>query len=148
MGLRSRAAAARGGLQRRRWERVWPGLVAALLCLAFFGQAVSSAVLKSPTFDEEFHVARAFAYTRANDLRMQQNHPPLVSAIAGLSLLLMPELPAPSTVPGWDDAFLFTFADELFWRLGNDVEVMVFGTMLSSSPSPTSSSGAWGTTSR
>ena len=101
-------------------------LLVALLLLAFFAQAVSSAVLKSPTFDEEFHVARAYAYVRTGDLRMQQNHPPLVSVIAGLPLLLMPELTPPQEIPRWDDAFLFHFADNLFWRLGHDVDEMLF----------------------
>ena len=98
----------------------------ALLLLAFFAQAVTSASLKAPTFDEEFHVARAYAYVRTGDLRMQQNHPPLVSVLAGLPLLLVPELTPPEEIPRWDDAFLFEFADSLFWRLGHDVDKMLF----------------------
>ncbi len=93
---------------------------------AFFAQVVSTLALQSPTFDEEFHVARAYAYVRAGDLRMQQNHPPLVSVLAGLPLLLMPELTPPAEIPHWDDAFLFEFADSLFWRLGHDVNRMLF----------------------
>ena len=87
-----------------------------ILLLAFFAQAVTSMSLKAPTFDEEFHVARAYAYVRTGDLRMQQNHPPLVSVLAGLPLLLMPELTPPQEISHWDDAFLFDFADHLFWR--------------------------------
>jgi 4-amino-4-deoxy-L-arabinose transferase-like glycosyltransferase len=97
-----------------------------LLLLVFFAQAVTSIPLKAPTFDEEFHIARAYAYVRTDDLRMQQNHPPLVSLLAGLPLLLMPELTPPEEIPHWDDAFLFHFADNLFWRLGHDVDKMLF----------------------
>jgi hypothetical protein len=100
--------------------------MAPVLLLVFFGQAAVSASVKSPTFDEEFHVARAYAYVAAGDLRMQQNHPPLVSALSGLPLLLMPDLQSPAAIGGWDDAFLFTFADELFWRLGYDVDKILF----------------------
>jgi len=82
--------------------------------------------LKAPTFDEEFHIARAYAYVRTGDLRMQQNHPPLVSVLAGLPLMLMPELTPPQEISHWDDAFLFEFADHLFWRLGHDVDKMLF----------------------
>jgi hypothetical protein len=101
------------------------GLVTIFL-LAFFAQAVTSIPLEAPTFDEEFHIARAYAYVRTGDLRMQQNHPPLVSVLAGLPLLLMPELTPPEKIPRWDDAFLFSFADNLFWRLGHDVDKMLF----------------------
>ena len=97
-----------------------------ILLLAFFAQAVTSMPLKAPTFDEEFHIARAYAYVHTGDLRMQQNHPPLVSLLAGVPLLLMPELTPPEEIPHWDDAFLFHFADNLFWRLGHDVDKMLF----------------------
>jgi len=118
---RSKAAHDRPG------ESPWfSSLLVAVLLGVFFAQAVSSALLKSPTFDEEFHVARAYAYVRTGDLRMQQNHPPLVSVLSGLPLLLMPELTPPEEIPHWDDAFLFHFADSLFWRLGYDVDKMLF----------------------
>jgi hypothetical protein len=97
-----------------------------LFLLAFFAQAITSLPLKAPTFDEEFHIARAYAYLGRGDLRMQQNHPPLVSVLSGLPLLLMPELTPPEEIPHWDDAFLFDFADSLFWRLGHDVDKMLF----------------------
>ncbi|NIV34707.1 MAG: phospholipid carrier-dependent glycosyltransferase, partial [Anaerolineae bacterium] len=97
-----------------------------ILLLAFFAQAVTSVPLKAPTFDEGFHIARAYAYVRTGDLRMQQNHPPLVSLLAGVPLLLMPELTPPEEIPRWDDAFLFHFADNLFWRLGHDADKMLF----------------------
>ena len=101
-------------------------ILVVLLLLAFFAQALTSTSVMAPTFDEEFHIARAYAYVRTGDLRMQQNHPPLVSALAGLPLLLMPELTPPEQIPHWDDAFLFSFADNLFWRMGHDVDKMLF----------------------
>ena len=125
-GHRESVDGARTSSRPPAWLQAWQSLFTALLLLAFFAQAITSATLKSPTFDEEFHVGRAYAYARARDLRMQQNHPPLVSALTGLPLLLMPELRDPTTIAGWDEAFLFTFADELFWRLGHDVDKMLF----------------------
>jgi len=97
-----------------------------LLLLAFFAQAITSALLKKPTFDEEFHIAGAYAYVRTGSLAMQQNHPLLVSILSGLPLLLMPELTPPEEIRHWDDAYLFHFADNLFWRLGHDVDKMLF----------------------
>ena len=108
------------------WRRLRPDWSLIILLLAFFAQAVTSVPLKAPTFDEEFHVARGYAYVCTDDLRMQQNHPPLVSLLSGLPLLLMPELTPPEEIPHWDDAFLFYFADNLFWRLGHDVDRMLF----------------------
>jgi hypothetical protein len=101
-------------------------MLVALLLLAFYWQAATSAAVKSPTFDEEFHIARAYVYTRTGDLRMQQDHPPLVSLLAGLPLLLLPELTAPQDLIGWEGAKLFPFADQLLWRVGNPVDKMVF----------------------
>ena len=57
------------------------GLLVPLLLMSLFGQAATSAPLQSPTFDEEFHIARAFAYTSTGDLRIRQNHHPLVSSL-------------------------------------------------------------------
>jgi hypothetical protein len=101
-------------------------VLAALLLLAFFVQAISSAAVKSPTFDEQFHIARAYPYVRTNDLRMQQHHPPLVSLLAGMPLLLLPELTPPQDLIGWEHAELFVFADQLLWRTGSPVEKVMF----------------------
>jgi hypothetical protein len=98
----------------------------ALLLLAFFAQATTSMVLKSPTNDEQFHIARAYAYTRTGELRLQQDHPPLVSVVSGLPLLLMKDLTPPQEIAGWAQADLYVYADQLLWRRGHPVERLVF----------------------
>ena len=41
---------------------------------------VSSARLKSPTMDEQNHIARGYAYLRTGDLRLNLDHPPLINS--------------------------------------------------------------------
>lgn len=103
------------------------GLAAAVAAVfVFFAQSLPTLAMQSPTFDEVFHTARAYAYIRTGDLRMQQDHPPLVSVLAGLPLLLMPELTPPQQIAHWNDAHLYYFAHALFWELGHDVDKMLF----------------------
>lgn len=103
------------------------GLIGACgLLLALFLQAMLSLPLASPSYDEPYDVARGYAYARGADLRMQQEHPVLVDGLGGLMLLLMPELTPPEQVPGWDEAHLYQFSQHLMWRLGHDVDKMVF----------------------
>jgi hypothetical protein len=99
---------------------------ACLLLLALFAQAMFSLPLTSPSFDEPYDVARGYAYARGTDLRMQQEHPVLIDGLGGLALLLMPELTTPDQIPGWSDGHLFQFSQHLLWRLGHDVDKLMF----------------------
>jgi len=99
---------------------------AGLLLLLLFAQAMLSLPLASPTFDEPYDVARGYAYARGPDLRMQQEHPVLIDGLGGLMLRLMPELTPPERIAGWDDAHLFRFSQSLLWKLGHDVDKMMF----------------------
>jgi len=53
-------------------------VIAVALLLLIFVQALGSARLKSPTMDEQNHIARGLAYLRTGDLRLSVEHPPLV----------------------------------------------------------------------
>jgi 4-amino-4-deoxy-L-arabinose transferase-like glycosyltransferase len=106
-------------------EHLSIGGASALLLLLFLQVALSSP-LASPTFDEPYDLGRGYAYARGTDLRMQQEHPALVDGLGGLMLLLMPELTPPDQIPGWEEAHLFQFSQALVWRLGHDVDKMVF----------------------
>ncbi len=80
-------------------------LIAVLLLGVFFAQAVENLVAQSPVVDEPSHIARAMAYWRVGDLRLQLGHPPLIHALAGLPLLLEPTAPDVSTLAGWQAPF-------------------------------------------
>jgi len=89
--------------------------VAVALLGVFVLQALLSAGQKSPTMDEQNHIARGYAYLRTRDLRLSREHPPLVNAISALPLLIIrPQLPTDH--PSWASANWYAFGDELLWR--------------------------------
>ncbi len=84
---------------------VWAYLACVLLLGVFFLQTAGNLVAQSPVVDEPSHIARAMAYWRVGDLRLQLGHPPLIHALAGLPLLLEPTAPNVSTLEGWQEPF-------------------------------------------
>ena len=91
-------------------------LIAVALLLLMFGQALGSARLKSPTMDEQNHIARGLAYLRTGDPRLSVEHPPLVNALCALPLLLDPQIELPLDHPSWQSGAWYVFADEFLWR--------------------------------
>ena len=90
-------------------------VVALALLGVFVLQALTSAAVESPTMDEQNHIARGYAYLRTGDLRLSQEHPPLVNAVSALPLLIIrPQLPADH--PSWTSANWYAFGDELLWH--------------------------------
>ena len=90
-------------------------VIALALLGVFVLQALLSAGVKSPTMDEQNHIARGYAYLRTGDLRLSQEHPPLVNAVSALPLLVIrPQLPTDH--PSWESANWYAFADELLWK--------------------------------
>jgi len=82
---------------------------------AFALQAFLSAAQKSPTMDEQYHIARGYAYLRTGDLRLSREHPPLINTISALPLLIIrPQLPVEH--PSWESADWPAFSDELLWH--------------------------------
>lgn len=110
----------------RAARRVYP----LLLLLILFGLLVLSVRFKSPTADEQNHLARGLAYLRTGDLRLSQEHPPGINAWAAWPLLLDPRVRLPLESPSWADAEWYGFADQLLW--GRDgpphPQAMVFAT--------------------
>lgn len=86
-------------------KHTWAYLVAVALVWLFFAQAAGNLSAQSPVVDEPSHIARAMAYWRVGDLRLQLGHPPLLHALAGLPLLLEPTVPDVSSLPGWQAPF-------------------------------------------
>jgi hypothetical protein len=102
-------------------------LIAVALLLLIFTQALGSARLKSPTMDEQNHIARGLAYLRTGDLRLSVEHPPLVNALCALPLLLDPQVELPLDHPSWQSGAWYAFADEFLWRANAaDVDCIVF----------------------
>jgi len=86
-------------------QHAWAYLIAVVLLGLFFAQAAGNLSAQSPVVDEPSHIARAMAYWRVGDLRLQLGHPPLIHALAGLPLLLEPSVPNVASLPGWQGPF-------------------------------------------
>lgn len=106
-------------------------VIAVALLLLIFVQTLGSARLKSPTMDEQNHIARGLAYLRTGSLRLSVEHPPLVNALCALPLLLCPQIKLPLDHPSWQSGAWYAFADEFLWRANAaDVDCIVFLTRL------------------
>jgi hypothetical protein len=110
-------------------SRNWQCALAVLLLWAFFAQAVTSMVQKSPTVDEQVHLMRGYVYLKTGEMPFQLGHPILANALNALPLLALEDLPLPD-----DDAARLArqdnqwgvYADRLIWQSGHDVERIFF----------------------
>lgn len=100
-------------------------LVIGLLVLAF-GLALTSAELKSPTMDEQNHIARGVAYLGTGDPRLSVEHPPLVNVLSGLLPHLLLDLHLPLDTIWWETAEWYHFADLFLWEANPNAEQIVF----------------------
>jgi hypothetical protein len=96
------------------------------LLLVLFALLVFSVTMKSPTLDEQNHVARGLAYLKTGDLRLSQEHPPGINAWETWPLLLDPRIRLPLESPSWANAEWYGFADQLLWRGKDHPQAMVF----------------------
>lgn len=117
-------------------ERVRPGsrevgrmlesrLLAILLLLLSFGLAISSAVKKSPTMDEQNHIARGAAYLGTGDPRLSVEHPPLVNVLSALPAHLLLDLQLPLD-QWWEAGEWYHFADNFLWHANHRPDRIVF----------------------
>jgi hypothetical protein len=100
-------------------------LAAALLLGLMFAQMVSSIPRLSITFDEDLHISTGYSVLRTGDLRLVEDHPPLLGYWMSWPLLLSPEVPDPAEVPDWSpgDRRLFV-RNELWWSIPLDLWVI------------------------
>jgi len=84
----------------------WRLLVAVLLLWVLFAQSVASAPRLSITTDEGLHITSGYSYLRTGDLRLIEEHPPLVKALETWPLLLLPDLGSPAETTGWEQSNL------------------------------------------
>ena len=107
-------------------KNAWAYLIAVALLGLFLAQAAGNVAAQSPVVDEPSHIARAMAYWRAGDLRLQLGHPPLIHAWAGLPLLLEPGVPQPASLPGWQPLSREEFNGHALWDEGRPTDRIVF----------------------
>jgi hypothetical protein len=96
--------------------------IAITLLGLMFVLMVSSALLKSPTMDEQNHIARGYAYLRTGDLRLNLPHPPLINSLSAAPLLLLPDLKLPTDSPAWERAHTITFATQFLWHTNHNTD--------------------------
>ncbi|MBN1580643.1 MAG: phospholipid carrier-dependent glycosyltransferase [Anaerolineae bacterium] len=110
--------------------RVAERYLVCLLLLLFFFLLVFSVSKKSPTLDEQNHIARGLAYLKTGDLRLSQEHPPGVNAWETWPLLLDETIRLPLDSASWANAEWYGFADQLLWQAndGEAVSRLVFAT--------------------
>lgn len=103
-----------------------PRLLAVALLMLCFGLALTSAVQKSPTMDEQNHIARGAAYLGTGDPRLSVEHPPLINLLSALPghLLLRPNLPLDTV--WWEAGEWYHFADLFLWEANTNFEQIVF----------------------
>ena len=99
-------------------------LTVCLLVLTF-ALALTSAVQKSPTMDEQNHIARGAAYLGTGDPRLSVEHPPLVNVLSALPAHLLLDLHLPLD-EWWEFGEWYIFADNFLWRANAQPDRIVF----------------------
>lgn len=100
-------------------------LVVGLLVLSY-GLALTSAIQKSPTMDEQNHIARGAAYLGTGDPRLSVEHPPLVNVLSALPAHLLLDLRLPLDTVWWEAGEWYHFADLFLWEVNSNAEQIVF----------------------
>ncbi len=95
--------------------------LATLLLGILFAQAMTSIPRQSITFDEDLHISTGYGVVRTGDLRLVEDHPPLLGLWMSWPLLLSPNTPDPWDVPAWEygDRRLFV-RNDIWWSLPID----------------------------
>jgi 4-amino-4-deoxy-L-arabinose transferase-like glycosyltransferase len=107
-------------------KRHAPRFVATALLMLCFGLALTSAVQKSPTMDEQNHIARGAAYLGTGDPRLSVEHPPLVNLLSALPAHLLLDLRLPLDTIWWEAGEWYNFADLFLWEANLNAEQIVF----------------------
>jgi 4-amino-4-deoxy-L-arabinose transferase-like glycosyltransferase len=102
-----------------------PRLLVVGLLLLSFGLALTSAVQKSPTMDEQNHIARGAAYLGTGDPRLSVEHPPVVNVLSALPAHLLLDLHLPLD-EWWEAGEWYHFADNFLWRVNQNPNRIVF----------------------
>ncbi|MGD8966580.1 MAG: glycosyltransferase family 39 protein [Anaerolineae bacterium] len=95
------------------------------LLLLSLGLALTSAVQKSPTMDEQNHIARGAAFLGTGDPRLSVEHPPVVNVLSALPAHLLLDLHLPLD-EWWEAGEWYHFADSFMWRVNQHPDRIVF----------------------
>jgi 4-amino-4-deoxy-L-arabinose transferase-like glycosyltransferase len=87
--------------RRKRPNGAEWGLAVTFLLLLFV-QTASAINRTSLTIDEGLHITSGYSILRTGDYQLVEEHPPLVKLMATWPLLLVPDLPDPTGLPGWE----------------------------------------------
>lgn len=118
------AAVIRGTQKRRTDWREAVGVALALVLM--FALEVSSARVKSPTYDEPFYLTRGYAFVKTGDRHILTGAPLPLTAWNGLPLLLLPDLNLETDHPTWEGADFHDVSEHFLWESGNDVDAVMF----------------------
>jgi hypothetical protein len=104
-----------------RIPRAFYTFAAVLLLGMMFAQVITSIPQLSITFDEDLHISTGYSVLRTGDLRLVEDHPPLIGLWMSWPLLLSPDTPDPADVPDWatGDRRLFV-RNEIWWSIPLD----------------------------
>ncbi|MGC9400098.1 MAG: ArnT family glycosyltransferase, partial [Anaerolineae bacterium] len=119
-------------------QRPYHVYAAVLLLWLLFAQAVTSLSHLSVTFDEPVHITTGYSIWETGDLRLMDDHPPLLELWMSWPLHLSPETPVTEEVSTWElgDRRLFAYADEWWampidtWLIPARVTVTLLGVIL------------------
>lgn len=96
------------------------------LLLVLFAQLATSAVVKSPTFDEPLHAARSYVVLATGDWRMQAGHLPLVHRLIGPVFWLLSPRPDPRALSGWSPLLAAQLAREILQGFDLHLDALIF----------------------
>ncbi len=106
--------------RRRPIPATWPVVP---LILLYVYLALNSAIMDSPTMDEQNHLTRGLTLLATGDPRFSLEHPPLVNLLAALPVHFLMDIQLPLDHPSWAwREGWYAFADQLVWSGAVDVD--------------------------
>ncbi len=104
-------------------REIW---AASLLLLILFSLQVTSAPLKSPTYDEQAYIARGYAFVRLGDQHILVGEPILLDALHALPLLALPDVRLPVDHPSWAETNFHPIAEQFMWYVNHNTDQILF----------------------
>ena len=101
-------------------------LVASLLLCITFGLQVMSAPIKSPTYDEQGHITRGYAFVRLGDLHIRTGTPILLNALNALPLLALSDVRLPVDSLAWAGTDFHPISERFMWHVNDNADQIVF----------------------
>ncbi len=100
-------------------------MLVSLLLLIAFSLQVTSARLKSPTYDEPSYITCGYAFVRLGDLHILVGEPILLNALNALPLLpLNPRFPTDH--PSWAGTGFHIISEQFLWYANDNADQLVF----------------------